>query len=461
MNDDDPNAPEPGESGPIEGLPKARRWPRVALGAIAGLLVVGSLAIALGFGPFVRWLTLREAARLGVELELGRVEVSWESVTVLDFGFSLHGVGGVRGHVDRLTVKVDGLQPRAIEANGVDLDLEGNATDLGLAVAGFVKDHAEIFALPAEADDVDVTWRPKPEGEPWLVVTGATISPHESGGELRAKRVKVVGFSVGRVGARWQGDDAEVVLGLGESDLDDAPVHVKVEHALARPEATFTLRPTRLERLAGPLAMALPIEGVTASGVATLTFLRSGPNAPIEGKLEARFEGYRPPVPPEVKGIVFGDDTEVTSRIALSEDRKKVTFDELEVIHGAFRLTGEGSAVRNRDHAVLAMALEGTLSCNQLAAAAANIRVGGQVGSWLGKLAGRVVTGSVGVVVTVSADTRALDEATMKQQLGVGCGLRPDRILPGMPELPELPKDMPELPKIEIELPKLPKLQIP
>ena len=460
MTPTDPYQPPPVAEGdaPIPGLPKKRRWPRVVLAVVGGVILLAAIALAVGFGPLVRWLTLREAARLGVELELGEVEVSWEEVTVLDFEFTLHGVGGVKGHVDRLTVTVDGLAPRAIEARGIALDLEGNATDLGLALVGFAKDHPEIFALPAEADDVDVTWRPDGGEDPWLQVRDATIAPHEHGGELVAKKVEVVGYSIGKVGASWEGDDAEVVVGLGESDLEDAPVRVVVKHGLARPEATFTLRPTRLERLAGPLAVALPIEGVTASGKTKLTFTGDGPKSPIEGTLEAKFAGYRPPVPPEVKGIVFGDDTELASRIAISSDRKKVTLDEIQVKHGAFQLVGEGSIVRGDDHAVAAMALKGTLACNQLAAAAANIRVGGPVGSWLGKLAGRVVTGSVGVVVTVRADTRELEKASMKQQLGMGCGLRPDRILPGMPELPELPKDLPELPKIEIELPKLPKL---
>lgn len=455
---EEPIVPEADGPEAIPGMPKKRRWPRVVLATLGAAVLLGGIAIALGFGSLVRWLTLREAARLGVELELGEVEVAWESVTVVDFYVTLHGVGGVKAHVDRLTVSVDGLEPRRLEAQGIDLELEGAATDLGLALAGFAKDHPQIFALPAKAADVDVTWRPSPDEEPWLTLSDADVTPTKHGGELVAEKVEVVGLSVGKVGASWEGDDAEVVVGLGESDLEDAPVHVRVKHALARPEATFTLRPTELERLAGPLAVALPIRGVTASGVATLTFDGDGPAAPIDGTLEASFEGYRPPVPPEVNGIVFGDDTVVTSRIAVSSDRKRVSFDELRVLHGAFQLAGEGSAVRARDHAVLAMALKGTLACNQLAAAAANIRVGGQVGSWLGKLAGRVVSGNVGVVVTVRADTRALEKATMKQQIGVGCGLRPDRILPGMPELPELPKELPELPKIEIQLPKLPKL---
>jgi len=442
----------------VAGLPKKRRWPRVVLVLLLGLVVVAAIVVAVGFDPFVRWLTLREAARLGVELELGEVEVGWEQVTVVDFDFRLDGVEGLTGHVDRVTARLDRLEPRAVEAHGVALDLEGSATDLALALATFAKDHPEIFALPAEADDVDVTWRPVAGEEPWLTVEGAEVKPEAHGGRLLAKKVKVVGFSVGKVGATWEGDDGEVVIGLGEDDLDDAPLRVTVEHALKRPEATFRLRPTPLEHLAGPLAMALPVQGVTASGEVALTFDPGKRAAPITGTLDAKFEGYRPPVPPEVKGIVFGDDTEVKSKVEVSADRKKVALRDIEVLHGAFHLVGEGSMVREPDHAVVAMALKGKLACNQLAAAAANIRVGGQVGSWLGKLAGRTVTGSVGVMVTVRADTRDLAKASMKQQIGIGCGLRPDRILPNMPklpdELPELP-DLPKLPKIEIKLPKL------
>lgn len=450
-------AEQPADELPAGVPPKRRtRW----LAAMVVLLLAIVAAAALGWSPLVRWLTLRQAARLGVEIELGEVEVAWEAVTLRDFGFRLHGVDGLDGTVARLTIAIDGLTPQALEAVGVDVTLEGAATDLGLSLATFAKDHPEIFALPSAAEEVSLRWRPQAGGEPWLTLQDATVRPQAQGGRLVAERVKVAGLSVGRVGASWEGDQAEVVIGLGEDDLADAPVLLLVEHASTEPKATFTLRPTPLERLAGPFALALPVSGVTASGKTVLRFSGEGPNAPIEGSLEAHFEGYRPPVPSEVKGIAFGDDTTVAAQVAITGDRRKVALRQVQVKHGAFELEGEGSMVREPDHTVVSMKLKGQLACNQLAAAAANIRVGGEVGSWLGRLAGKAVTGSVGVTVSLRADTRKLAEAAIVQQIGIGCGLRPDRLIP---TVPRLPGGLPEVPKIEIELPskgKLPKIQI-
>jgi hypothetical protein len=374
-------------------------------------------------------------------------------VTLRDFSFRVAGIEGFEGHAERLTVGVDGFEPQSLVAQGVELELQGSATDLGIALAAYAKDHPELFALPAKAEKVELTWRPHAGAEPWVTLRDGTVEPELHGGSLVVEEVEVVGFSVGKVGATWEGDDAEVVVGLGVDDLEDAPVTVEVEHALQEPRATFTLRPTPLDRLAGPLGVALPIAGVTASAQSELRFEGEGPAAPVRGSLEARLEGYRPPVPPEVKGIVFGDDTELSADVAIPSGRKKIALTNLQVKHGAFELKGEGSMVREPSYSVIAMTLKGELACNQLAAAAANIRVGGQVGSWLGKLAGKSVTGSVGVTVSLRADTRKLSEAALQQQIGIGCGLRPDRLIPTMPRLP---KGLPKVPKIEVKLPKLP-----
>ncbi|MEZ4440605.1 MAG: hypothetical protein R3B72_16015 [Polyangiaceae bacterium] len=443
----DPELPEEPSPDPEEEAaeaPAPRRGCRGALLALGALLVIAAAVVAFGWAPFVRWMTLREATRHGVELTLGHVEATWGSVEIRDCRFRLAGVAGLEGSCRRLTVSLDGVVPLRIEASGVDLALVGSATDLGLELAAYAKDHPELFRLPALAEDVDARWRPDPDEEPWLVIEGARVEPQGDGAALEATSVALRGFDVGRVGAVWNGDDVVVRFGFGAKDLAEAPVELVVEHARAQPKATFTLRKTRVDRLAGAFAVVLPDRDITAEGRVEVTF--AAPGEPITGKLQARFEGYRPPVPPEVQGIVFGDATEVKTDLSLTPDYRRLTLKPLAVEHGAFALTGEGSMVREADYSVVAMALRGSLSCAALAAAAAQIRVGGVVGSWLGQLAGKTVTGSVGVTVTLRADSRKLNDAAFQQQIGVGCGLRPERILPGM--LSELPGKLPALPSL-------------
>jgi ADP-dependent NAD(P)H-hydrate dehydratase / NAD(P)H-hydrate epimerase len=451
----------------IEAGAKRRKMSggRKALLALLWLVALASITVAMGWSPFLRWLTLREATRHGIELtlpesdaalDLDLTSLSGGNLTLRKMAFRLRGVGGLSGSAERVTIAfvVDGLRPTAVVGDGLQLELVGSATDLGIALAGYIKDHHELWSLPAEAKGVAIRWRPRAGEDPWVTIEGATVDPDAEGGTLTADDVAVVGFSVGKVGASWRGDDAEVTMGFGTEDLERAPVHVVVEHALKRPRATFTLKPTNIAQLAGPMAMLLPVADVTVSGRARLTFVGDGPASPIEGDVEATFEGYRPPVPPEVAGIVFGDSTSIRADVSLTGDRRRLTMKPIEVKHGAFELDGEGSMVRElgskgADYAIVALALKGQLSCAQLATAAARIRVGGIAGSWLGHLAGRAVTGSVGVSVALRADSRRLAEASIDQQIGVGCGLRPERLLPNMPKLPG---QLPALPKIEIDL---------
>jgi hypothetical protein len=280
---------------------------------------------------------------------------------------------------------------------------------------------------------------------------------------------------------------------FGAVDQASAPFVVQVQTAATPPTAQVELRPTRLEQLAGPLGVALPVQGVTASAKARLQLPATLGGGPIEGEVSSALDGFVPPHPVELNGFIFGDRTTLDTKLSVSPDGSTVTLTDTVVEAGAFRLKGGGRIERQTDHAIVRMDLSGNLSCSAVADAAARARIGSVLGRLLGKTAKKVFSGSVAVRVRVLADTRNLPAASVERQIGIGCGLKPltlDDIvelglsdearqivgdlptvveqlpsvikkgLPALPSgLPPLPSALPPIPssfpRIRIELPKI------
>lgn len=469
-----PDQAEPVEQSAPSDPPKkaSRRKRRLRLRyPIVGLMLIGAVLYVLANArTWIHQKTVEEARRRGIELSLGEVDLDWSQVRLKHFQFTLVGMGGVRGYVEVLRIDHEDLTPTRLEARGVSLQLEGSAAALAMTFSEWTKNHPSLLRIPAKASWVDVVWRPQPGMPEWLRIDDATIEPTPRGGTFRANRVRVfdidiglgetriesdddgasvtaesvrvAGIDLGKVGTSWTGDLSHIALGFGEDELERAPVTIDVAYAQAAPQAKILLKPTPLERLAAPLGVALPIEGVTASGTAELTF-RGGPlRGPIAGKLHATFEGYAPPVPRELGAIVFGKTTHLSTELAVSDDRRVVQLDKTAVQHGAFKLAGSGRIERHADHATITLELKGQLRCTDLADAAARSRVGGAIGGLLGGAARLTLRGSVAVGLKIEADTRNLKEAKLTKNIGIGCGLRSLGDLP----IPKLPVELPELP---------------
>ncbi len=272
---------------------------------------------------------------------------------------------------------------------------------------------------------MSATWRPAVGAEPWLELSGGTLTPGKSGATFHANAAKALGFDVGKVGAAFTANDATVALGFGEDDVSNAPVRISVAHALPQPTADIELSPVDLAKLAGPFGVKLPIKDVVASGKAHLVFERADEPKPITGTLSAKLQGFIPPHPRELDGFVFGDSTTLQSAFTVAPDRKNVTLSETTVAAGAFKLAGSGSIERQDDHARIRMNLTGNLPCDALAGAAAETHLGSVLGKIAGAVAKQTLKGSVGVTVKLDADTRDLENAKLERIIGVGCGLKP------------------------------------
>jgi hypothetical protein len=473
---------------------------------IAGLLftgvVVSGLLVVLWLPGFIEREAVREIRERGLELS------SYE----LDYGFGWVRLANAKGKLvdvksldlsfKSIDVTLDGREPERIDIDGLGVQATGSAPTLALELAAWSKRFPQSYALPLWAKGIEITWRPDAGAGPWLEIAGGNAAKNEATTIVSAEQVKVAGTPVGKVGASWSATNSAVAIGVGEPELEQAPV--KVDVAMGdKPKVTFRLSPTRLEKLAGPFGVELPVENVTASGQVELDFPSQVALAPADGTLHIALEGWIPPHPVELDGFVFGNVTTFDSKLALSEDLRTVTLTDSAVKAGQFELKGGGTLVREEGFATARLAFAGNLPCPALAGAAAESRLGYLLGRVAGKVAGaaarQLVEGSVAVEVRIAADTRKLKEAAVERRIGIGCGLKPltldelkklstlfpvpaelsvlaDELgklpspdlanlpaLPGasalppassFPKLPTLPSALPSLPRIEIDFGK-------
>lgn len=440
-----PEGPAPLPQAPPAGAApttkKRRKWPFV----VGGVVVVLIAVVAVAWGPVVRSLTISQARENGVILEeVGDISVGFGEVTVHDYVFELEDVEGVKGRGKELTVELSFLSPEGLEGKEMEIELVGSAAVLAVGISEWTGKHPELVRIPTKAKDVSVSWRESAGGPEWLKLREGTIEPLKNGAKLSAERTSVFGLPIGRVGALWKGDEATAKLGFGRSDEDDASMLIEVEKLKSKPKATIELRPTPLSKLSGPLGMFLPIAGVKVSGDAVLQY-KGKRKAPIAGHVNAKLDGFTPPLPREAQGFKFGDATTLSTDVEISADRKKVSFTKLKVTNGAFGLAGEGSVTRGKTYAGVKLNLSGAISCQALAKAALAAGLGARLGPMAERLAAGGVSGSVTVKLVIEADTRNLLGAKIERKLGVGCGIE-------WPELPPIPEGIPSIPG----LPKLP-----
>lgn len=448
------------------------------------LLIAAGGVFALFFAkPLAFDLAVKRAKEHGVELRPKSVSLGFGSVTVHDASFALVGLEPIHGSIRELEVSLSWTRPVGIRLSGVDVEAVGSAPTLVLGVTEWAKRYPATLRLPTEAREVTLVWRKAPGAEPWLTLSGGSVQ--RAGAEthfgadksvLGVCRERDAGAPVcpdlGKIGAAWTADEAEVAIGFGVEDTARAPVRLRVAHALPEPTADITLVPVDLDRLAGPFGVKLPIKDVTASATVHLVMPKGLEGGAVTGTLDASLKGYVPPHPRELDGFVFGDTTTLSAKLRVDEARERAELSEVKVTAGAFKLGGTGSVFREGDHGAVQLDLTGSLPCSALAGAAADSYLGKALGGLAGQLARQLVKGGVGITVAISARSDDLENAKVVKKIGIGCGLRPvggidvgellEGKLPPLPSgLPPLPSGLPPLPKLELEVGPPPKSQPP
>jgi ADP-dependent NAD(P)H-hydrate dehydratase / NAD(P)H-hydrate epimerase len=407
-----------------------KRWRALLLlGAALAVVAVLLGAVALVLVP--RYITreaIRRAREHGIELELGTLDYGWEWASISNAKARLVGVNGVLLRIDQLVVDLDGANVTRLDFVGLGVEADGSLPALLLEVSAWTKRYPSAYTLPLTARNVSVAWRPEP-GRPWLEIEGATVATTPASTVVVAEHTRVAGIDIGRAGTTWSAKQSSVALGLGEAELEKSPLRLDADLSIPKPRVTATLAPMALDRLAGPFAVALPVQGVTASATLTLDFASRDAALPESGLVKLTLDGFIPPHPPELDGFVFGRTTTVESKLGFAPDGKTLTLSETSVTAGKFVLKGGGTLTREPSELKVSLALDGALPCDALAQAAAESRLGRLLGRLSGQKGGRlarqVVGGTVAVRVTIEGTTKDLAGAQINRTIGVGCGLRP------------------------------------
>jgi hypothetical protein len=427
------------------------------------LLGAASIVLLVLLPRYVEGKVLSSAEAQGVSLKPQDISFGWGWVQITQARVELDRVRTVEMQVGRIDVELDGLTPQSIELSNVDGLVVGSITNVGLELSDWTKAHPSAYSLPLSAKNVHVRFV-EPAGTPaWLEITGGELTRTKSGGVFAAQHTRFLGVDLGTVGASFAQEASSIALGFGEADLGKAPFRVEVSPSGATPTARFVLAPTPAERLAKPLGVGLPVSGVVVSSETTIAFAGGAAAASVSGVTSITLKGYIPPHPFELDGFVFGDTTTFDTKFTLPATRDRITLTESKLKAGKFELSGGGVLSRGSDHSELTLSLSGDLPCSALAGVEAESRLGKLLGAGLsgkaGKLAEKLVGGSVHVGLELSADTRQLSAARMQRTIGVGCGLHPltlaelSKLLPAdvnelLKTLPTLPSDLSSLPAL-------------
>jgi len=451
-----------------------KRW--LLVSAILGALLLGAAAIVLLvlLPRYVERKVLSAAEAQGVSLTPEDISFGWGWVQVTQVKVTLDKVRTVEMQIGRIDVALDGLTPLSIDLTNVDGLVVGSITNVGLELSEWTKSHPSAYSLPLSAKNVHVRFVEPAGTPPWLEVLGGELTRTKNGGVFAAQHTRFVGVDLGTVGAGFAREASTIALGFGEADLSKAPFRVEVSPGGATPSARFVLAATPAERLAKPFGLGLQVSGVVVSSETTIAFAGGAAAGTISGLTNVTLKGWVPPHPFELDGFIFGDTTTFDTKFALPSTRDRITLSESRLKAGKFELTGDGLISRGSDHSEATLRLGGDLPCSALAGVQAESRVGKLLGATLagkaGKLAEKLVGGSVHIGLELSADTRQLSAARINRTIGVGCGLHPlslaelskllgtdvNELLKSLPALPADLANLPPLPGIPSNLPPFP-----
>ncbi len=457
---------------------------KIAIFAVPLFVAVAVIGGLLLYEPIVRYMIVKKAKERGVAVVVGNVDFDWDEAELRNVRFALIGVNGLEGDIGRAKVKLVDFEPVSVDAERVQVRIRASATQLALEFGLWTADHPDAFSIPVNASGIHVDWASAVGGKGWLRVDDGTISPISDGGVFTSEKTTVAGVGIGRVGAVWTKagttTSGGVVLGLGQRDLEKAPVRVDVTYGSGDPTAKITLRPTRMSQLALPLGVALPIDDVTVAGKADLSFQGPQGTGKVVGRIDGALLNYVPPHPRELDGIVFGDRTTYQTELEINPERTLVTLKKGVVTAGAFRLAGGGTIARKEDSSVIDLDFRGAIACTAVAQSAANAHLGRGLGGIAGRLAKPFLKGHVAVRVQIKADTSDLAAAKLEPNIGIGCGFKginielppfPTNLPPlpsgfppvpsGIPPIPSTLPTVPRFPPAPSAFPKLPKFDLP
>jgi ADP-dependent NAD(P)H-hydrate dehydratase / NAD(P)H-hydrate epimerase len=403
-------------AGPAPAPDVARRRRRRILAAAVPAAI--ALGLLVAYRPVLGAFARHAAASRGVDLDFDHIALGGGGLVLTNARFGLAGVGGLAVTADEVRLATRGLDVTSVEAEGVKVDVEGSATDRVIELAAWSGDHADTYRTTGWAGPMHVTWRARAADAPWLDVPAGWLRSASGQVTFGAHTASVGGVPVGSIDASLRVDAAGVSLEAGRGPTGEAPIQAKVITSARPPRAEITLRPVKLDTLGASMGLALPAPGAVASGQVDLVL-----GEPITGSASLLLQGWVPPHPRELNGIVSGKATTFSTKLAVAADHGRVTLSDLTVRAGSLTLKGSGAIDRAGDHATAKLGLTGAVACADLVRSAAREDLGA-LGQLVGDAASGAVKGSATIEVTVDADSRDLRRAKVTPKVGVGCGLK-------------------------------------
>jgi hypothetical protein len=396
--------------------------------AVLACGILGLTVLAVILVPrYVEAEVVRAARERGVELVPGEVSFGIGWVQVADARLSLIGVRGLEIRTGLIDSELKGMQPLNFTLNRVEAKAAGEPLALANELASWKRAHGHQLKEPFSVKPLSFTLRARPEDPPLVAIEGAELLAARDRYSGTAKRLRVLDRDLGEARVILTEQQARAALTLGESALDNPLLGIELDMTVASERTVnVALAPIPLTRLGALLRVALPLEGVTASGTLTARIPNNlAAGGRVAGNVDVLLKGYVPPHPVELDGFVFGDTTSVSTHYVVEAEQLRVVLTQSRVRAGRFELAGEGELRAEVQGARLSLILRGQLPCNALASAAAESRLGRALGKVTGKAALQVVSGTVGVHVAVDANTSDLGRARVLKTISPGCGLKP------------------------------------
>lgn len=432
----------------------------ILFGLIAcGLLVLG-VSIALILPRLVEQRVVAEARARGVELTPGEVSFGLGWLQVTDSRLTLIGVPGLEVRAGLIDAELDGLSPVRFTMARVQAVAVGEPLAFARQLDAWARARAGKLEEPLHVKPLTFTLRSEANAPSLLALEAGELRFMNDRAELVAERALAYNRDLG--GLRIVQDERALWAGLTlkQSALDNPIVALELGGSSQR-NLHVAVSPVTLGHLEKLLGFELPLdEGVTVSGTLGATIPNNmAAGGRVTGRVDVILKGYVPPHPVELDGFVFGDTTQIGSAYRVEPENLRVVLEQSSVKAGRFELLGGGEVQATGLDARLTLLLTGDLPCNALAGAAAETRLGRALGRVTGKAARQVVSGRVGVRVSVEARASALDRARVLRTILPGCGLK----ALSFSELLQLGELIPEAmdPKVQADFEKLLEKNLP